>query len=594
MRKHFPRLSLFAVVSLLSFGVAGLTACDSKSSYASVAVRLSKSVLKMQVGETKELTCSVSPKNAIENGVKPIWISDNQDVAIVDNGHVFAIGPGNCNIHCVVYGTETLCRVEVTDEQQIIDVPTLVISPSSKSIKVNDSFSITAIVFPTDTSITYTSTDTAIATVSVDGTVTGVAPGSCRIDAVGSNGLSDFCTVTVEQGGGGGGGEGEEDLRFTGTYTIGAPVDTHPFIKNLLAEFNKRTNSTITFNVTQWEESDASGYMTDPKSGPDIYPYASDQTLDLYSRNALKKLTSTETKFVKEKMGNEAYDYAYLKGVNAAVGYPFVADNGYVMFYDKSLVSDPSEIDTLDKLFNKAKSLGYEVNYNIANSFYAAGAIMSYAEGKSLYTCNPKSPSGFTSTSEFESEKGLKGSKLMTKIYNYPSLSLGEETPGASREVLATIADSSKVAGFKQALGSNYACAPLPWTDDTHTTRCGCYLGYKFYGINPQKANTTERDKVATKIVQFLVGEYAQKERLRVFYNQPTLLSLQTLAEQEPHIAALKQQIADNAVIPLKAVDPSLWDALTGASEDILHLGSNPTDSQYNYILQQLDLKLTR
>lgn len=590
--KKFSRLSLFAVVGLLSFGSIGLSSCG-ENNYISVSVRLSASSLKMQVGETKELFCSVSPKDAVSNGAKVRWISDNTDVARVDNGHVLALGPGKCAIHCIVYGAEEICQVEVTDEQQIIDTPTLIVSPSFKEIVINDSFTLSTVVYPEDTSITFTSTNDTIATVTVDGIVTGVAAGTTTITATGSNGLSDICTVTVKEAGG---GEEEEfeDLRFTGTYRVGAPADIHPFMRTLLNEFNRRTHSTITWELTLWEESDASGYMTKPADGPDIYPYASDQTLDLYSRGALKKLSKTESQMIRTTMGEQAYNYAYLKGVNAPVGYPFVADNGYVMFYDKSLVSDPSEIDTLDKLFAKAAATNCEVNYNIANSFYAAGALMSFAGGKSLYTCNPKSDGRFTSESTFESEQGLKGAKLLTQIYGYSGLNLGEETPGASRDVLATIADSSKVATFKGALGSNYACAPLPWTDETHTTRCGCYLGYKFYGINPQRANTAERDKVATKIVQFLVSEYAQKERLRAYYNQPTLLSLQDQAKQEPHIAALAQQSLDNGVVPLTAVDPSLWDSLTTASEDIHKLGANPTDEQYYYVLQQLDLKLTR
>ncbi|MCQ2802479.1 MAG: extracellular solute-binding protein [Bacilli bacterium] len=594
MRK-FSRLSLFAIVGLLSFASVGLSSCGSNE-FSTVNVRLSASYLKMEIGDTKELTCFVSPKSAANSsGLKPIWISDNTSVALAENGYVIAVGPGKCNVHCVVYGSEQVCTVEVIDSQTVIDTPTLVLSPSSKTIKVNDSFQLQAIVFPEDTSITYTSTNDSIATVTVDGKVTGVSVGSTTITANGSNGLSDICTVTVEDAGGGGGEEEFEDLRFTGTYKVGAPVDVQPFMRELLNEFNRRTHSTITWELTLWEESDASGYMTKPADGPDIYPYASDQTLDLYSRGALKKLGKSESQLIREKMGEDAYNYAYLKGVNAPVGYPFVADNGYVMFYDKSLVSDPSEIDTLDKLFAKAQATGTEVNYNIANSFYAAGALMSFAGGKSLYTCNPKSDGRFTSTSEFATNPaGLKGAELLTKIYSYPSLNLGEETPGASRDVLATIADSSKVATFKSALGANYACAPLPFTDETRTTRCGCYLGYKFYGINPQRANTAERDKVATKVVQFLVSEYAQRERLAKFYNQPTLLSLQEEAAKEPHIAALQEQVKSNGVIPLTAVDPSLWDSLTSASEDIKNLGLMPTEQQYLYVLQQLDLKLTR
>ena len=59
-------------------------------------------------------------------------------------------------------------------------------------------------------------------------------------------------------------------------------------------------------------------------------------------------------------MGDAAYNAARLTSV---VGYPFAADNGVVMFYNTDVVKDPSEIDTVTKLFAKADDLDYEVDY---------------------------------------------------------------------------------------------------------------------------------------------------------------------------------------------------------------------------------------
>ena len=83
-------------------------------------------------------------------------------------------------------------------------VPTGVgVSPSSTTVQVNKTKKLTATIVPTtaaNKNVTWTSSDTAVATVDVDGNVKGVAAGSATITATTAVGsYTDTCAVTVTQ-----------------------------------------------------------------------------------------------------------------------------------------------------------------------------------------------------------------------------------------------------------------------------------------------------------------------------------------------------------------------------------------------------------
>lgn len=76
------------------------------------------------------------------------------------------------------------------------------IEPQTLALRVGETAAVEAIAIPSwadDTSVRYESSEPAIATVDANGRVTALAAGECEISAIAVNGLTDICTVSVNE-----------------------------------------------------------------------------------------------------------------------------------------------------------------------------------------------------------------------------------------------------------------------------------------------------------------------------------------------------------------------------------------------------------
>lgn len=581
-----------------------LASCGSNpNSLVATKLEFSTTQVDMRVGERKSLKYVVSPAGLKD--ANTFWFSSNDRVVVVNQGVAVGIGPGDAVISVVTGSLSASCNIHVIDGGGG-DVRSISLSQASLKLTPDSSAKLTAYPNPQTETVTWSTSDESIAYYDTgDGKVhSGSKEGSCVITASLSDGISATCNVTVS---GGVIPPGPTPGGWTGSIRVGAPMGEMDFMKKLLADFNTQTQSTVTFEVVQWEEGNGADNLPQALAdGPDIYPYVSDQTIAFYQRNALSTLPKSDITFIKDNMGDEALNYATLNGANKVIGYPFASDNGYVMFYSKSLankcgIADMSKV-SMKHLLDVAKDQGLEVDFPVTNAFYAAGSLMSYNDGKSLYELKMKTGgTSYTVKSTFNSPVGVKAAKQIRTLFNTEyskTFSPTNECPGQTRKILATIVDCSKVSAFSLELGSDYGVAPLPFIDDTdESPRYANYLGYKFYGINPGKA--AGHTDLANAVARFLVDEYAQQLRFNELTIKPTLKSLLAKDEvkSEPHVQALIDQDTDKAgnpqknTIALTAVDTSLWSQAAVCIKTIKGLdpASPSYDADISNALQELD-----
>lgn len=157
---------------------------------------LSDEDIELNIGERHLLSYSLED----DNGIDGEWSSSNENVATVfDRGEgmaiVTAISPGKTRIKLdPIVGPVVYCDVEVVQSE-----PTLVTIPSSLTVYVGESSTLSATLTPYNatTTLYWYSKDTDVATVS-SGKVTGVDEGSTIVYARTANGLtSNDCKVNV-------------------------------------------------------------------------------------------------------------------------------------------------------------------------------------------------------------------------------------------------------------------------------------------------------------------------------------------------------------------------------------------------------------
>ena len=146
-----------------------------------------------------KLTATVSPSNASNKTIT--WTSSNGNVAKVDqNGNVTAVNEGTATITAKSNnGKIATCKVTVINPASVA-VSSVGLNSTSITLKNIRNYKLTATVSPSNASnktITWTSSNSNVARVDVNGNVTAVNAGTATITAKSNNGKTTTCKVTV-------------------------------------------------------------------------------------------------------------------------------------------------------------------------------------------------------------------------------------------------------------------------------------------------------------------------------------------------------------------------------------------------------------
>lgn len=187
-------IKLFAVIFTLTMILGCFTACGDVPVESLV---LSNTELTVNVGNASAVSCTVLPEDATDKTVN--WSSSNNAVATVNNvGVITAVSAGTCTITAT--SGDVTATVTITVKKPVEQV---VLNKSDVTIKEEETFTFTCTVVPNDASeknVTWTSSDSSIATVNANGTITGVKAGTCTI-TVSADGKSAVANITVKEKG---------------------------------------------------------------------------------------------------------------------------------------------------------------------------------------------------------------------------------------------------------------------------------------------------------------------------------------------------------------------------------------------------------
>lgn len=165
------------------------------------SVELNRSYVSIEEGETFNLSATVCPANASNKSLD--WCSSNTSVATVSStGTVTAKSRGYATITATAKDgsyVRDCCDFYITGD---ILVTSVSLSPSSKTVTVGDSFWVYKTVCPnnaTNCAVTWSSSNTSVATVTQSGLVMAQGAGTATITATAQDGSGKvgYCYVTA-------------------------------------------------------------------------------------------------------------------------------------------------------------------------------------------------------------------------------------------------------------------------------------------------------------------------------------------------------------------------------------------------------------
>lgn len=159
------------------------------------SVTLDRTSITIVSGTATVLVATIHPNDADVRRVE--WSSSNAQIATVRNGIVDAIAEGNAVITARVGDKSATCSVTVT--KRVVAVYDVQITPSMLSMVKGQSERLSAIVSPsdaTDKTVTWSTSDATIASVSQDGYVTALKSGYATIRARAGD-RSATCAVSI-------------------------------------------------------------------------------------------------------------------------------------------------------------------------------------------------------------------------------------------------------------------------------------------------------------------------------------------------------------------------------------------------------------
>ncbi len=359
---------------------------------------------------------------------------------------------------------------------------------------------------------------------------------------------------------------------FGGEIKVWVAEATVEFTKAKIEEFKASHPEYAEMLVTVQPvgEGDAAGNMlTDVEAGADLYVFAQDQLARLVAAGALEMVEENNAEIVKKE--NDAGSVSAVMLGDTMYAYPMTSDNGYFLYYDKSVVTDPTTMEAILADCEKAnKNVYFEINsgwYQTA-FFFGAGCTLTYGtddEGKIVsMDCN------------YASENGVKALKSMIKLAKSPVFVNGSSASNATN--LGAIVDGTWDATAVQAiLGENYAATKLPTIDGY---QLGGFGGFKMLGVKPQ----TDEAKLAAcdALALYLSSGEVQQARFEAVGWGPSNLTAQQSESVKADVAlsALASQLA--FCVGQGQYPGDYWNLATALGDDIL------ADKYDNYVDDQL------
>lgn len=377
-----------------------------------------------------------------------------------------------------------------------------------------------------------------------------------------------------------------EDIPAVGddtNVTIWVAEEVSGFTQDQVNAFKEANPEYEPYNVTiesVGEGDEAGNMITDVQGGADIYGCAQDQVARLVAAGALQPIGGEYATWIDEQNDAGAAGAAKVGGTTYA--FPVTSDNGYFLYYDKSVISDPS---TLEQIIADCEAAGKNFYFDISNGWYQTAFF--FGTGCEL-TYDTDDEGSFTGCNiDYASDKGVVALKEIAELESSSAFQNGSSVDNATN--FAAIVDGTwDSESAKKVLGDNYACAKLPTFEgsDGQTYQLSGFGGFKLLGIKPQE--DASKLQFCYKLAQYLTSTDVQLARYQANGWGPSNVTAQSdsAVQADEALSALAEQLA--FAIPQGQYPDDYWSRAQSLGDDVQsgNISTSTSDEELMSVLE--------
>lgn len=422
--------------------------------------------------------------------------------------------------------------------------------------------------------VTWESDDTSVATVKSDSTNelkatwTAVAAGTANITAKAGDVKATF-QVTVEEAE----AEGDISLWVPSTDTTFMTEKVIPAYKTAHPEFTGK----ITVKANFGEGDVRTELAKDLDTAADVMCIADDNIRSAAQSELLSGVSADDQWNIATTDGLDGAFAGLYDGT--LYGYPYRADNGYILFYNKELFPNPTDVASMENLLAAAAAKNTKVYWDLGSGWYVPAAFWANGVDFSL-------DDDGNMTSTFASDAAVQtGMALMNQYKTYGGTTLvyssdaGQIESGFKDKTVGACILWNNYNALHSAIGDNLGYVALPTMNINGEDKAlHTFNGYKYMSV--KAGLSSAKDELCKEFCRFATSAEMQLLRAAELGQGPSNTSV--AAEDDvkalPFVGQIAEMVADNRThAQAPNVNDKFWDPMGSIGSTIQAGAENDT-----------------
>ena len=373
----------------------------------------------------------------------------------------------------------------------------------------------------------------------------------------------------------------------TVSLTVWGAEEDQALLNEIVDSFKKEYGSQAQFDITVAAQSESDckdALLGDLEGGADVFTFVDDQLMSLVAAGALEPVDNADE--IKKADLEEAVSACTVN--DTLYAYPLTADNGYFMYYDKSVFSD-ADVASLDQMLSVAAAANKKVTMDWSSGWY----LYSFFGNTGLaFGLNDDGISNYCNWNANDTAiKGVDVAGAMLAIAANPGF-LNTTDDG----FIAGVQDGSVAAGIsgvwsaqniEAAWGVNYGAVKLPtYTCAGQQVQMASFSGYKMVGVNAYSKHTDW----ALKLADWIANEQNQELRFAERQQGPANINVAN-SEAVKNSPAIQAVLAQSQYASLQRIGGNYWDPVQEFGADMAN--GNPSGKDLQLTLNDMVDEIT-